>query len=174
MALIPHFHCTGVIFTSLQLTVVLCLWSSLQDLACLRVTLGCLLYANSLRELHQPRCLWVRLSKSHQSWFLSPNIFTLLLLYLLCVSKGGARKEVPEQSGWPDFKQWGYANKQLSSASFPCEAALQTVSWISAVYFSMGSGNNKSGYPKFLLATCSASHTWRNFDHSCISDEFPA
>lgn len=169
----PHFHLTGVIFTPLQLTAVFFLWFSLQDLACLRVTLGCLVNANKLQELHQPRCLWVRLHKSHQSWFLSPNIFILLLLYLLCVSKGGTRKEVPQQSGWPDFKQWGCANKQLSSASFPCEAALQIVSCFSTVYFSMRSGNNKSGYPKFLLATCSASHTWRNFDHSCISDEFP-
>ena len=184
MALITHFHLTGVIFIPTNSA------AAVNEYACdpvcktslaSAVVLGCLVNANSPREVQQPSCLWVCLHKSQRCWFdpQTSSCCCWCCIYRAFSKKQPApaltRREASWQTGCLSFRHWRWASqaaqlRQISQRDLLLSCFTDHVphqNWI----FSLRSGSSKAWCHKIVCPTCSVSHSWRSLDHPHISDD---
>lgn len=179
MALITHFHLTGVIFIPTNNATAINEYTcdpvcktSLAD----AVVLGCSVNANSLREVQQPSWLWLYLCKNHQCRFDSQTSSCCwwCCIYHAFSKKGPAPALTRRKTSCLSFRHWRWApqgaqlchvsRRDLLLSCFTVHLLHQN--WI----FFLRCGISKAWCHKTVCPTCSASRAWRSLDHPRVTD----
>lgn len=180
MALITHFHLTGVIFIPTNNATAINEYTcdpvcktSLAD----AVVLGCSVNANSLREVQQPSWLWLYLCKNHQCRFDSQTSSCCwwCCIYHAFSKKGPAPALTRRKTSCLSFRRgrWAPQAAQLCHVSrrdllLSCFTVhLLHQNWI----FFLRRGISKAWCHKTVCPTCSASRAWRSLDHPRVTDD---